>query len=172
MNKQKSKHTLQNHKDNYIHIPKPSSVGIGKFFCLIGLLFLNYFNFRLIITIYNYFDMGYIFATAEEIINYTPEFIDLIIIYPMVFQYILVISFVILFVSMFKKLKSYNEKGLVFGLVIGLIVGLVVGLIFGLVIGLFASLLVGSLSGLLSGLLAGSLSGLVVGLIFEFGDLE
>ena len=152
MKQQKSKHTLQNHKDNYIHIPKPSSVVIGKFFCLIGLLFLNYFNFRLIITIYNYFDMGYIFATAEEVINYTPEFIDLIIIYPIFFQYLLVISFVILFVSMFKKLKSYNEKGLVFGLVFCLILGL--------------------LAGLLAGLLGGLVLSLLTGLIFEFGDLE
>ena len=93
---------------------------------------------------------------SEE--NYNLE--QLIIIYPIIFEYVLVSLTIICFASCFKKLKRYDEKGLFCGLIGGLIWGLIWGLIDGLVFGLFC--------GLVFGLIVGLVFGLIVGLVFGF----
>jgi hypothetical protein len=50
----------------YIHIPMPSWKGFGKL-CLIGLMaFLSVINFMLILRIWKDYNLGYVFASEEE----------------------------------------------------------------------------------------------------------
>ena len=136
LERQSVKQEVAKHKSNYIHIPKPKGLTIGKFFLTIFLAFLSTMNFLLIKLIWNHFNLGYVFAKDSEMINYVIEGIHLIVLYPLVSQFILISLTVLSFVSLFKKLKSYDEEGLISGLIVGLIVGLISGLIFGLIFGL------------------------------------
>lgn len=120
---------VQKHESNYIHIPKPCWKSIGKFFLTIFLGFLSYFNFKLILNIWENYNLGYVFAGESEMINYAPKFADLIVLYPLVGEFLLISLTIICFVSIFKKLKSYDEEGLIVGLIGGLIVWLIGGLI-------------------------------------------
>jgi hypothetical protein len=61
------------------------------------------------------------------------KLIDLIILYPIVGEFILVSLTVVLGIGLFKKLKKYNEEGIVYCLVYVLILGLMGGLILGFV---------------------------------------
>ena len=128
---------VKKHEDNYIHIPKPCWKGIGKFFLTIFLGFLSYFNFKLIFNIWENYNLGYVFASESEMINFSPKFADLIVLYPLIGQFILISLTIICFASLFKKLNNYDEDGLIGGLIGGLIIGLIIGLIFGLIGGLF-----------------------------------
>ncbi len=127
---------LQLHTKKYIHIPQPSLKGIGKFSLTILTAFLSYFNFLLILRIWKDYNLEYVFVAEDELINYAPKFIDLIVLYPIIGEFILIALTVILGVSLFKKLKGYNEDGLILGLIGGLIGGLILGLISGLILGL------------------------------------
>lgn len=108
---------VKKHESNYIHIPKPCWKGIGKFFLTVLLGFLSYFNFKLILRIWEDYNLGYVFASESEMINYVPKFADLIVLYPLVGEFLLVSLTIICFVSIFKKLKGYDEGGLIFGLI-------------------------------------------------------
>ena len=134
LNKKIEQLELKLHTEKYIHIPMLSWKGIGKLGLTFLLAFLSYFNFMLILKIYNEYNLGYIFASESEMINYTPKFIDLIVLYPLLGQYILIGLTVILIASLFKELNSYDEDGLINGLIFGLIAGLTLGLILGLIV--------------------------------------
>jgi len=156
LNKKIEQLEIKLHTKKYIHIPMPSWKGFGNL-CLTGLMaFLSIVNFMLILRIWKDYNLGYVFASKEEIINYAPKFADLIILYPLLGQFILIGLTTILIVSLFKKLNSYDDDGLI----VGLIVGLMYGLIFGLIVGL--------MYGLIFGLIVGLMYGLIVGLIVEF----
>ena len=147
---------------------KPCWKGVGKFFLTIFLGFLSYFNFKLILNFWENYNLGYVFAKESELINYSPKFADLIVLYPLVEEFILISLIIICFVSIFKKLKDYNEMGLISGLIFGLIFGLINGLIIGLINGLIDGLIIGLIFGLIIGLIFGLISGLIFGLNREF----
>jgi len=144
--------TMKKHEEQYIHIKKPTWKEFGKFTSILLTTFLSIVNFFLIKTIYIKENLGYIFANKEELINYSPKFFDLMILYPILAEYILISLTIILIVSCFKKLNKYDEEGLIFGLIGGLIGGLIAGLIAGLTGGLIVGLIVGLIGGLIVGL--------------------
>ncbi len=110
------------------------------------------------------------FDCTKDNCNLIPS--NLINIYSIIGEYILISLAIISFVAMFKRgysnLKSYNDKGLIGGLIVGLIIGLIGGLIGGLIIGLIGGLIVGLIIGLIDGLIGGLIIGLIVGLTEEF----
>ena len=162
LNKKIKQLELELHTKKCIHIVKPSLAGVGRFSLMIVTAFLSYFNFLLIKSIWVTNNLGYIFASKEELVNYFPKFIDLIVLYPLIGEFILISLTIILAVSLFKKIKSYNEGGLIAGLIVGLIAGLMVGLIAGLMVALIV--------GLIFGLIIGLTIGLIGGLAMEFDN--
>ena len=110
---------LQIHTKKYIHIPRPSLKGIGKFSLMIVCAFLSYLNLMLILK----------FSEDCDFL----KLIDLIIIYPIVGEFVLISLTVVLGISLLKKLKNYNEEGIIHCLVYVLISGLMGGLILGFV---------------------------------------
>jgi hypothetical protein len=159
---------INKHKSDYIHIPKPNGLWFGKFFAFIFLAFLSVMNFLLIKAIWLKFNLGYVFATEEEWVNYTIEGFHLIVLYPLVGEYLFIALTIFTFVSLFKKLKSFDEAGLIVCLIFGLIFGLIVCLIFGLIVGLIFGLIVCLILGLIFGLIVCLIIGLIVGLPEEF----
>ena len=153
LNKKIQQLEIKLHTKKYIHIPMPSWKGIGKLCLALFTAFLSVINFIWLlqnITIFDY--------------NYAPKFADLIVLYPLLGQFVLIGLTIILAVSLFKELKSYDEEGLISGLIFGLISGLIIGLIYGLIVGL----IVGLIYGLIVGLIFGLIIGLIYGLIEEF----
>ena len=135
---------------------------------------LSYFNFMLILKIWKDYNLNYIFAVPSEMINYSPKFADLIILCPIIGEYILISLTIIFTVSLFKKLKDYNEKALIWGLYIGLVRGMRDGLIRGLMCGLVVGFALGPIVGLVVGVIIGlliSMCGLISGIIFGL-DME
>jgi len=123
---------------------------------LIG-LFLSIVNWNLIITIGNK-------LRVWETSSFDPKtvyqsFEQLIILYPIIGEYILISLTVIFLVAMIKggldKLKRHGDYGLIDWLIVGLIVGLIYGLFFGLIVGIFFGLIVGQIVGLFFGLIFG-----------------
>jgi hypothetical protein len=161
---------IDNHSSEYIHIPKPNGIWCAKFFGFLFTIFLAVMNFLLIKLIWVQFNLGYVFASEEELVNYTPKAIDLIVLYPIIAEYILIGLSICLFVSLFKEIKSFKEDGLIVGLIGGLIVGLIFGLIAGLIYGLIVGLIGGLIVGLIFGLIAGLIVGLIGGLIYGLGE--
>jgi len=162
LEKEKEKQ-LNNHTKSYIHIPKLSLLP------LLGIIifgFLSYINLKLI----DWELIKVVFSSEETIKNYSFQLINLINIYPLIGEYILIsltiISLVALFKGGYNKLKSYEEEGLIPGLFGGLIFGLIFELIFGLIFGLIAGLITGLIPGLIPGLIFGLIIGLIGGLIF------
>jgi len=157
---------IKKHESEYYHIPKLK----GNPWCiLLTFIFgmLSYFNFKLIISIFKFVDLANPFGDLfEESIKGVHQ---LIVIYPILFEYVFIILTLIFLVGIFKKLKRYNEEGLIVGLIWGLIVGLIVGiagLIGGLIVGLIAGLIGGLIAGLIAGLILG-IAGLIAGLVGE-----
>ena len=159
----KMKKTINQHEQQYWHIPK---------FSLLPILGIILFT---LLTIGNYqlIDKQIVrdvFNWSEE---YCEEFVlnDLMILYPVIFEYIfislLIISLVALFKGGYNKLKNYKEEGLIEGLILGLIWGLILGIIVGLIVGLILGLILGLIWGLIEGLILGLIWGLIVGLIGE-----
>ena len=117
---------IKDHIYHYIHIPF-SWAGIGRFFTLLGSIGLAILNFMLILSVGNEKKVWEILSTSEPNEAY-HSFSQLIILYPIIGQYLLIgLSFICL-VALIKKgfnnLKSYDEDGLIYGLIFGLIVGL------------------------------------------------
>jgi hypothetical protein len=163
---------LELHTKKYIHITMPSWKGFGKLILTLLTATLSCFNFMLILKIWKDYNLGYIFASPSEMINYSPKFADLIILCPIIGEYILISLTIIFTVSLFKKLKGYDEGDfvveLVWGLVGGLIWGLVGGLIWGLVSGLVVGVIYGVIIGVNAVLVATEVNELRGGLEDEF----
>ena len=158
------KREIKKHESEYYHIPKLKG---NPWFIPLTFIFglLSYFNFKLILNIWAYLDLGYVFASREEMLNYSPKLIDLVICYPLLFEYIFISLTIISLVRIFKKLIYKKDSGLLDGLIIGLILGLIIGLILGLIIGLLGGFIAGFIVGLIMGLIMGLILGLIMGLI-------
>ena len=145
------KREIKKHESEYYHIPKLKG---NPWFIPLTFIFglLSYFNFKLIVNLWTYLDLGYIFASSEEMLNYSPKLIDLVICYPIIFEYIFISLTIIFLVGIFKELKSYKEDGLLDGLIIGLILGLIIGLLGGFIAGFIVGLIMGLILGLIMGL--------------------
>ena len=88
-------------------------------------------NFFLIINTWKLLGLGDL--TEEHLTSLS----QLLICYPLVFEYVFISLTIICFVAIhkngFENLKKYNEEGLIYCLIYGLIGGLIVGLIGGLI---------------------------------------
>jgi hypothetical protein len=159
---------ISQHTRSYIHIPFSWS-GIGRFFALLGSIGLVIANFLLLISV------GYTYKVWELLGSSEPQeayhsFSQLIILYPLIGQYLLIgLAFVCLIALIKGGFKKYEEggliAGLIFGLTAGLIVGMTTGLIFCMIFGLTAGLIAGMINGLIVGLSGGLIIGLIIGLI-------
>ena len=128
---------IVSHTKSYIHIPFSWSA-IGRLFALLGSIGLAILNFMLLISI------GKIHKVWELLSAETPNDVyhsstQLIILYPLIGEYILIGLSIICLVALikggFNKLKSIKDRGLISGLIIGLIFGLIVGLMGELIVG-------------------------------------
>ena len=160
MNKQSN---IKQHEDKYWHIPKLALLPLLGFIVFTLLAYGNYLliDKQVIATAYN---------CEKDNCNLTAH--NLINIYPIIAEYLLIslaiISLIAIFKKGYKNLKSYDEKGLIFGLIVCLISGLILGLIFGLILGLIFGLIVCLISGLIISLIGGLILGLIFGLSEEF----
>jgi len=156
MNKQSN---IKQHEDKYWHIPKLALLPLLGFIVFTLLAYGNYLliDKQVIATVFN---------CEKDNCNLTAH--DLINIYPIIAEYLLISLAIISLFAMFKRgyknLKSFDEEGLIFGLILGLIFGLILGLIGGLIVGLIGGLI----GGLIFGLILGLIGGLILGLIEEF----
>jgi len=143
------------HEKGFIHI---SWYGILRLIAFLSSLGLSILNFMLIISTWKMLNLSDL--NVEDIINVN----QILIIYPLIVEFILIgLSFICLVTLIkggFNKLKSYDEKGLIFGLIVGLIVGLIFGLIFCLIVGL--------IFGMIFGMIFCMIFGLIFGLFEEF----
>ena len=155
--------TIKQHEENYWHIPKFSILPILG---LILFILLAIGNFQLI----NLEVIKTAFSCERGNCNLVSS--DLINIYPIIGEYILIslalISLVAIFKKGYKNLKKYDEKGLIGGLIISLILGLILGLIPGLIPGLILGLILGLIISLIAGLIISLILGLIIGLSKEF----
>jgi len=131
--------TTKQHEQEYYHIPK----GRLRFTLItLGLILLTIFFIFITIDSWKFLKLGNL-ECSKEFCNYYSY--QLLIIPLLFLDCILIGLFVLNFVSIFKKLKDYNEDGLIdvliYGLIIGLIIGLINGLIIGLIVGLFCGLI-------------------------------
>jgi len=135
---------------SYIHIPF-SWAGIGRFFALLGSIGLAIANFFLILSV------GYTYKVWELLgsskgDNAYSSFSQLIILYPLIGEYLLIgLAFICLTALIkggFNKIKRYGEGGLIVWLIAGLIVGMIFGMIFGLIFGLIVGLIFGLIGGI------------------------
>jgi len=154
---------IKQHEEAYWHIPKIAILPILGFILFTLLAIGNYqlINKEVVSTAFN---------CSEESCNLISK--DLINLYPILGEYLLIslaiISLIASFKRGYKNLKSYGEEGLISGLISGLIVVLISGLISGLIVGLISGLISGLIVGLIVGLILGLISGLISGLIGEF----
>ena len=101
---------IKQHEDNYYHIPKVSLL------LLLGLILFTLLaigNYQLIDKLI----IKEVFKSCEETCVYNLIPSDLLILYPIIMEYILIslsfISLVAIFKRGYKKLKSYSEGGLI-----------------------------------------------------------
>jgi hypothetical protein len=174
---------IHTHTRSYIHIPFSWS-GFGRVMALLGSGVLAVLNFMLIISIGNIFKVWELLGAVNPEETY-HSFTSLIILYPIVGEYLLVGLTAICMVAVIKggfgKLKPYNKSdgliveliaGLIFGLILCLIAGLIAGLILWLIAGLIFELIAGLIVGLILCLIFGLIVGLIAGLIAEFEEGE
>ena len=155
------------YEEKYIHIQKRS---LTFFLLTIVLLALTIGSFKITLSSWNFLGLGNL-----ESYNYYPY--QLIIIPMLILDYILASLTICSFASIFKKLKKWNEEGLIAcliaGLIVGLIGGLIVGLILFLILGLIAGLIKCLIACLIAGLIIGWIWGLIGGLIVSlFAGLD
>ena len=133
----KAKLLIKEHEKKYIHIPFSWGF-ISRLFAFLGSVVLVMCNFFLLISVWTTYNISVFFGTNEEIIANKAliSFKQLVILYPVFGEYILIglsmICLVALIKGGFDKLKRYDEDGLIIGLIFGLIVGLTGSLIGGL----------------------------------------
>ena len=154
--------TIIQHEEKYWYIPKFSILP------LIGLILFTLLaigNFQLI----DKSVLKEVFKHCGDNCVYDLIPNNLINLYPILGEYILIsLALINLVASIkrgYKNLKPYNKDGLIVGLIVGLIFGLIGGLILGLIFGLIFGLIVGLIGGLIGGLILGLIFGLIVGLI-------
>jgi len=151
--KTKTNEQIKVHEDEYYHIPRLALLPVLGF---IVFSLLSIGNYQLI----NKEVIKVAFTCVDEC--NVLKLNDLMNLYPIIAEYILIslaiISLVAVFKGGFNNLKPYDKKGLIEGLILGLIIG---GLIGGLIIGLI-------IEGLILGLIIGLIIGLIMGLIKEF----
>jgi len=156
--------TIKQHEDKYWHIPKLSLLPLLGLivFSLLAVANFNLINHDVLVQVF-LSD----FCSADLPCSLTSS--DLINIYPIIGEYILIsLALISLFAFLkggYKNLKSYKEGGLILGLIAGLIWGLIGGLIAGLITGLIWGLIFGLIAGLIVGLIVGLIAGLILGLI-------
>ena len=118
------KQIIKQHEDKYLHILKLALLPLLGLIVFILLAYGNYF------LIDNHV-VSYALNCKEDCSKLVTH--DLLDIYPIMGEYILIALAFISLVAMFKRgyrnLKSYNEEGLIWGLIGGLIWGLIWGLI-------------------------------------------
>ena len=153
---------IKQHERKYIHIPF-SWKAIGRFSAFLGSVGLAIANFFLIISTWNMLGLKSLSETQDY------SFSQLLIVYPLIGEYILVSLTIICLTALIKggfdKLKSYKKEGLLGGLLGGLLSGLLFGLLFGLFFGLIIGLISGLIIYLILGMIIGLISGLIIGLI-------
>ena len=138
---------ITQHEEAYWHIPKIAILPILGFilFTLLAIGNFQLIDKEVISTAFN----------CSEDCNLIPS--DLINLYPILGEYLLIslaiISLVASFKRGYKNLKSYEDEGLIVGLIFGLIFGLIVDLIVGLIFGLIFGLIVGLICSLIFGLI-------------------
>ena len=146
---------IEIHRKHHIHIPFS---WVGRFFAFVGSAVLAFANFLLIMACWDFLQLGSLSKIDYKGLH------QLLIVYPIIGEYLLIGLAAICFVAMvkggFNKLKSFDEEGLMVDLVAGLGAGLVLGSVIGLVAGLLFGLAVGLVSGLVGGLWFGLVSGL------------
>ena len=162
---------IKKHTKRYVHIPVINLIPLLGVF-IFGIL--SYLNLKLI----DWNLIKIVFSSNEIFKEYTFHYSQLINIYPIIAEYILISCIIISLVALFKGGYKYLNKdknglivGLIAGLIFGLIFGLIIGLIVGLIIGLVSELvsgLIGLIGGLIFGLIFGLIIGLIVGLMEEF----
>ena len=94
---------VEKHTKKYIHIPQPSLIGIGNFLLTIFFGFLSYFNFKLILKIWNDYNLRYFFKDHEALINHVPKFEELIVLCFLIGGFLLISFTIICLVNLFKK---------------------------------------------------------------------
>ena len=126
--------TTEKHEQQYYHIPKGKLRYIFSTILLIGLCFLFY---KVTLSSWNFLELGDL-SCSEEFCDYSLY--QLMILPIMLLDYLIISLTACSFFSIFKRLKKYEEEGLIFGLIVGLIFGLIGGLIVGLIVGLIGGL--------------------------------
>ena len=155
---------ITNHTKNYIHIPF-SWKRIGMFFALLGSTGLAIFNFFLIISIGNNYNVWeLLWAEYPSIVHHS--LLQLTILYPLIGGYISIglvyLCIVALIKGGFDKIKSHKD----FGVILGLLFGLVLMLSGSFILGLLASLIFLLFGDMVLGLILGSIGGMCIGLLF------
>ena len=126
------------HEEKYIHIQKRS---LGFILLTLVLLALTIFSFQITISSLEFLGIDSL-KCSEEVCSYYSY--QLMITPMLILNYILASLTICSFVSIFKNLKRFNDRGLIYGLIHGWIIGLIVGLI----VGLIGGLIVGWIGGL------------------------
>ena len=149
---------MKQHEEINLHISKRSFYSILIF---VTSLILTIGMFYIIIDSWKFLELG------DLNIENNYQLYSLRIIPLFLIQYIFINLTICSFISIFKKLKSYKEDGLIAGVIYGLIwvlfVGLIGGLIGELVVGLIWGLIIGLIIGLIGGLINELIAGLLLG---------
>ena len=157
--KQKYKELLlKQHEKKYIHF---SWSTMGRLFAFLGSLGLSIVNFYLLVSIGKVFKVWELLSSGkEELGTAYISFSQLIILYPLIGEYLLIGLSVICLTALikggFKKLKKYWDNGLILGIIWGVIWGIIVGII------------VGIIWGLINGIICGIILGIILGIINEW----
>ena len=163
----KAKLLVREHEGRYLHVPFSWGF-LGRCSAVIISVSLAVLNFLLIIATWKMLALE-----GLDELDITG-FHQLLILYPICGEYVLIALSVICLTALCKggysKLKKYDEEGLVGGLIGGLVGGLIVGLVGGLIGGLVGGLIVGLVGGLIVGLIGGLIGGLILGLILGLID--
>jgi len=153
-----AKKQIQKHEKKYLHIPKRSF----KFILLTLLLILITIGFTFVlIDSWNFLGLSFLRGNSG--------LYQLMIIPMLIFYYILISLTICSFVSIFKKLKRYNEGGIILEAISGLIVGTIIGVILGLICGLVSKkTITGIIFGLSVILSVAIIAEIILGLQEEF----
>jgi len=150
------KQMIQQHEEEYTHIHKGSILAIAGavLFAILAYLNLYFIDWDVINLVFSCKESECSSLVANDLIN----------IYPLIGEYVLISLLIISLAAIFKggysKLKSFHKRGLIAGLIVSLISGLIWSLIWSLIVSLIWSLI--------SGLIAGLIAGLTMGLKEEF----
>ena len=130
---------------------------IGILLLVLTLIFLSYFNILAILNSWNKNNLSYVFLPLKELVNYTPKTTDLMVLYPIIVQYLLTIFMIVVIAKFFIKI-NYEDCGEAFfyGLFYGLIGGLMSGLIAGLIaVPIIPAIISGTIYALIISLIVG-----------------